>query len=55
MQVVAFPWLGVPASLGENMALGLVSTAVSLIRGYALRKVLTKFEAKRKRTSRSWS
>ena len=54
-QIVTFPWFGLKASLGENVALGLVFTAVSLIRGYALRRMFTQFELKRKRTSRSWS
>lgn len=45
-QIVAFPWFGLQASLGKNMALGLVFTAVSLIRSYALRRAFTRFEHK---------
>ena len=45
-QIVAFPWFGLQASLGENLALGLVFTAVSLIRSYALRRLFTRFERK---------
>jgi hypothetical protein len=41
-QIVAFPWFGLHPSLGENMALGGMFTAISLIRGYALRRM---FEA----------
>ena len=31
-QIVVFPWFGLRASLGENLTLGLVFTAISLIR-----------------------
>lgn len=42
-QMLVFPWFGLHASLGENLALGLVFTATSLIRGYALRRLFTRF------------
>lgn len=42
-QIVVFPWFGLHASLGENLALGLVFTTISLIRGYALRRLFTRF------------
>jgi hypothetical protein len=45
-QMVVFPWIGLDASLGDNLALGLVFTAVSLMRGYALRRLFTRFERK---------
>ncbi|SUZ33249.1 hypothetical protein ROE7235_03018 [Roseibaca ekhonensis] len=41
-QIVVFPWFGLQASLGENLALGGVFTAISLIRSYTLRRL---FEA----------
>ena len=41
-QIVVFPWFGLHASLGDNLALGLVFTAISLIRGYALRRLFTR-------------
>ena len=41
-QIVAFPWFGLHPSLGENLALGGIFTAISLVRGYALRRL---FEA----------
>jgi len=41
-QIVVFPWFGLHPSLGENLALGGILTAISLIRGYALRRL---FEA----------
>lgn len=44
-QIVVFPWFGLQANLGENLALGGVFTGISLIRGYALRRL---FEAARK-------
>ena len=38
-QVLVFPHFGLTASLGDNLPLGIVFTAVSLIRSYALRRV----------------
>ena len=54
-QIVVFPWFGLNASLGENLALGLVFTVISVIRGYALRRLFARLDHKWKRTSRSWS
>lgn len=45
-QIVVFPWFGLHASLGDNLALGLVFTTISLIRGYALRRLFTRFGRK---------
>jgi len=45
-QMLVFPWFGLHASLGDNLALGLVFTAVSLIRSYALRRLFTRFDRK---------
>ena len=42
-QMLVFPWFGLHASLGDNLALGLIFTAVSLMRGYALRRLFTRF------------
>jgi len=36
---VMFPWFGLQASLGENLALGLAFTSISLVRGYTLRRL----------------
>ena len=44
-QIAVFPWFGLHPSLGKNLALGGIFTAISLIRGYALRRL---FEAARK-------
>jgi len=38
-QIVVFPWFGLHPSLGDNLALGGIFTAISLIRGYALRRL----------------
>jgi hypothetical protein len=43
-QIVMFPWFGLQASLGENLALGLAFTSISLVRGYTLRRL---FERRR--------
>jgi hypothetical protein len=38
-QFVVFPWFGIEAAIGEHLAIGLVFLAVSLIRGYLLRRL----------------
>jgi hypothetical protein len=38
-QIIVFPWFGLHASLGENLTLGGVFTAISLLRSYALRRL----------------
>lgn len=38
-QIVIFPLLGVQASLSQNLMIGVLFTAVSLARSYALRRV----------------
>jgi hypothetical protein len=37
-QILVFPWFGLHASLGDNLVLGAVFTAISLVRSYALRR-----------------
>lgn len=39
MQLLVFPWFGLHASFGENLAIGALFTGISLIRGYALRRL----------------
>ncbi len=39
-QVMVFPLFGLNASLDQNLAIGLIFTIVSLVRSYALRRVL---------------
>lgn len=38
-QIVVFPWFGIQTTLGENLTIGAIFTAVSLARSYALRRV----------------
>ena len=38
-QIVVFPWFGLQASLGDNLAIGAVFTSISLLRGYAFRRL----------------
>lgn len=38
-QSIVLPLFGLRPSLGENMALGAIFTAISLIRGYILRRL----------------
>ena len=45
-QILVFPWFGIHPSFGENLALGRAFTATSLIRGYALRRLFTRFDRK---------
>lgn len=42
-QIVVFPWFSLNPSLGENLALGGIFTAISLIRGYALRRLFERW------------
>ena len=38
-QIIVFPLFGLHASLGENLLIGCLFTAVSLVRSYALRRI----------------
>lgn len=38
-QIVVFPWFGLHASLADSMGIGAVFTSISLLRGYALRRL----------------
>ena len=38
-QIIVFPWFGLEAALGEHLAIGLVFLAISLARGYVLRRL----------------
>ena len=48
-QLAVLPWFDVRLSLGENLLVGSIFTAVSIVRSYTLRRL---FEALRMRTSR---
>ncbi len=47
-QLIVFPWFGLPARIGDALAIGLIFTAVSTARSFALRRL---FEAVRIRTA----
>ena len=38
-QIAVFPWFGIEAALGEHLTIGLAFVAVSLVRGYLLRRL----------------
>lgn len=42
-QLIAFPLVGVQASMGQNLTIGLVFTGVSIVRSYVLRRVFEAF------------
>ena len=42
-QIVVFPLFGLHPSLGDNLALGLAFTAISLLRNYALRRLFERW------------
>lgn len=42
-QLVVFPLFGLRISLGENLALSGIFTAISLVRSYALRRLFERF------------
>lgn len=44
-QAAVFPLFGIHASLGDNLLIGVVFTAVSLVRSYALRRVFNRLRA----------
>ena len=41
-QIVVFPLFGLQASLGENLLIGAMFTAVSLVRSFALRRIFNR-------------
>jgi hypothetical protein len=45
-QIVVFPWFGLHPSLGDNLALGAVFVGISLMRSYALRRLLEAYRAR---------
>lgn len=45
-QIIVFPWFGIHIPLASNIAIGLIFTAVSIARSFALRRF---FEALRGR------
>ena len=49
-QLVVFPWFGLPARVDDALAIGLIFTALSIVRSFALRRI---FEAAHSR--QGWS
>jgi hypothetical protein len=47
-QLVVFPVFGLEATLGQNLAIGGVFTAVSVVRSYLLRRAFEALRARRK-------
>jgi len=45
-QIVVFPWFDLHPSLGDNLALGAVFVAISLMRSYALRRLFEAYRAR---------
>ena len=45
-QLVVFPWFGLPARIGDALAIGAIFTGMSIARSFALRRL---FEAVRVR------
>lgn len=43
MQIVVFPVFGIHIALGDQLAIGLAFTGVSLVRGYLLRRLFERF------------
>lgn len=43
MQIVVFPVFGIHIALGDQLAIGLTFTAISLARGYVLRRLFERF------------
>ncbi len=42
-QLIVFPLLGVPVRLSQNIAIGVIFTAVSLARSYCLRRIFNRW------------
>lgn len=47
VQIVAFPFFGLQASIGEHLALGAIFTAVSIMRSYVMRRAFNWWGARR--------
>jgi hypothetical protein len=43
MQIVVFPVFGIHIALGDQLAIGLAFTGVSLVRGYVLRRLFERW------------
>ena len=52
-QMAVFPLFGLDATLVQNLAIGAVFTAISLVRSYALRRLFERVRPKLRNGSRS--
>ena len=43
MQIVVFPVFGIHIALGDQLSIGLAFTAISLVRGYVLRRLFERW------------
>lgn len=44
-QLAVFPLFGLPATLADSLAIGAIFTAVSVLRGYAVRRLFERWRA----------
>ena len=44
-QVLVFPWFGIQVTLGGNLAIAGIFTAVSIVRGYLIRRLFNAITA----------
>ncbi len=49
VQVILFPHLGIHLDLYQNMLIGLVFTAVSIVRGYLVRRIFNHLAGRRQK------
>jgi hypothetical protein len=52
-QLAVFPLFGLEAAFGEHLAIGLAFVAISLARGYLLRRLFERLRASRSTVDRS--
>jgi hypothetical protein len=45
-QIIVFPWFDIHIGLSENIAIGLVFTAISIVRGFAVRRLFEHLRVK---------
>ena len=50
-QLIVFPWFGLPARIGDALALGGIFTIVSIARGFALRRLFEMLRVRGARTA----
>ncbi len=43
-QILVFPWFGLSATLGGNLLIGAIFTAVALVRSYTLRRLFERLQ-----------